>query len=182
MSLDPEYQRAWYAANRDRVLADKREEYKLIAPVKRAYQKKYRTENAAKVRRADRDRWATERKNDPEYRRKNRAKAREWYYANRKRVLADAREKRLLTHYGLTTADYQRMLDGQDGACAICRIPPAENVNLAVDHCHETGIVRGLLCDGCNQAIGRLGDNAASVNRAVRYLAKFEDSMEEAIA
>lgn len=54
------------------------------------------------------------------------------------------------------------MVEAQDGMCALCGKPESVKrngrvVRLAVDHCHETGRVRGLLCFGCNVSIGRIG-------------------------
>jgi hypothetical protein len=70
--------------------------------------------------------------------------------------------------YGLTPEDIARMRDEQQGRCGICQ---RDDVwRLVVDHCHDTGKVRGLLCDRCNQAIGSLGDRLESVERAVEYL------------
>lgn len=63
------------------------------------------------------------------------------------------RKLRLWKSYGLTEGDYERMLKGQGGKCAICgRVP--EYRKLSVDHNHETGQVRGLLCDHCNHFEG----------------------------
>ena len=75
----------------------------------------------------------------------------------------------LLASYGLTEAQYEEMLRSQGGGCAICGRPPGKRP-LCVDHCHDTRIVRGLLCSPCNRAIGHLGDNAAGLRRAVAYL------------
>lgn len=79
--------------------------------------------------------------------------------------------------FGIGLDDYERMLAEQGGACAICRRPesmidPRTNVarNLAVDHCHETGAVRGLLCGYCNKALGGFGDNPDRLRAAVEYL------------
>lgn len=71
------------------------------------------------------------------------------------------------THlYGLTRAAWSAMLVEQDGLCAICYDRPA----VAVDHDHETGQVRGLLCKGCNVALGVLGDNEESIRRVLDYV------------
>ena len=59
----------------------------------------------------------------------------------------------LLRQYGLTNADYDRMMERQGGVCAICGQPPTNNL-LAVDHDHKTGRVRGLLCAPCNRHLG----------------------------
>lgn len=60
--------------------------------------------------------------------------------------------------FGMTLADYESLLSVVPG-CAICGKTPAENrKRLAVDHCHKTGRVRGLLCNNCNSGIGSLRD------------------------
>ena len=58
--------------------------------------------------------------------------------------------------YGLTLDEYNALYEAQGGVCALCGQP--SRTNLAVDHCHETGRVRGLLCTSCNGALGKLGD------------------------
>lgn len=72
-------------------------------------------------------------------------------------------------HYGLTVERYQQMLDAQSGVCAICGSAPAGK-RLAVDHCHKTGRVRGLLCDMCNHGLGRLQDDTEILRKAITYL------------
>lgn len=69
--------------------------------------------------------------------------------------------------YGLTREDWEKIRDEQGGQCALCRREPEE---LVVDHCHETNVVRGLLCRGCNVALGKLGDNLESIKRVIEYL------------
>jgi hypothetical protein len=77
-------------------------------------------------------------------------------------------EARLFQKYGLTPGDVERMKAEQGGLCAICRRQDAWR--LVVDHCHDTGRVRGLLCDRCNQALGALGDRVEALERALHYL------------
>lgn len=74
--------------------------------------------------------------------------------------------------YGITDADYERMIVEQGGHCALCPKPPTDNRNgrLFIDHCHETKKVRGLLCSACNRAIAALGDNAEGLARALVYV------------
>lgn len=55
--------------------------------------------------------------------------------------------------YGMTEADYDALLNQQNGQCGICRKTPDKR-RLAVDHCHATNRVRGLLCDWCNRNLG----------------------------
>lgn len=83
----------------------------------------------------------------------------------------DRLDRRLRTIYGISADDFDKMLADQDGVCAFCKGGPARKTKrLFVDHCHETGRVRGLLCLSCNQALGRLGDNVESIERVLVYL------------
>lgn len=76
------------------------------------------------------------------------------------------REDHLKRNYGLTEAERDAMVASQMGLCAICLKAPAVHV----DHCHQTGRVRGVLCFNCNSAIGKLGDDPDAVRRAAAYL------------
>lgn len=71
--------------------------------------------------------------------------------------------------FNMTPADYDLILDEQGKACGICRRPPGKT-RLAVDHCHRTGLIRGLVCWRCNRAIAIMQDNAELHDRAARYL------------
>jgi len=102
--------------------------------------------------------------------RKNR---KEHYTQNREKVLANRRFR----SYGLSKDEYNEMLVNQGGSCAICkrkewvRASITDNVMaLAVDHCHDSGNVRGLLCRACNLAIGYFEDNIESLDEAIKYL------------
>lgn len=86
-----------------------------------------------------------------------------------------ARRKNHLFRFRITEADYEAMLFAQDGRCAICRKPESltfkgRTRRLAVDHCHGTGKVRGLLCAHCNQALGKFDDEPSVLRRAAEYL------------
>lgn len=76
-----------------------------------------------------------------------------------------------LRKFGLSEEDYADMLRDQDGRCAICQTAdPGGNRSFAVDHDHETGNVRGLLCTNCNIGLGCFRDNANYLLAAVGYL------------
>ena len=63
------------------------------------------------------------------------------------------------------------MLEAQDGVCAICGKTPQQNIKrLYVDHDHETGDVRGLLCQQCNIGLGAFRDDKAVLHKAIKYL------------
>ena len=75
--------------------------------------------------------------------------------------------------YGISTDEYDAMLAEQGGLCAICRGPQTSiSPNLCVDHCHDTGKVRGLLCNGCNGGLGLLKDSPELLRNAIDYLNK----------
>lgn len=80
----------------------------------------------------------------------------------------------LVRKYGITADDYETMLIGQGGGCAFCAKRPEDqnrySTYLHVDHDHETGRVRGLLCGSCNLALGRLGDSPDAIRRVLTYL------------
>ncbi|MDX3518571.1 endonuclease VII domain-containing protein [Streptomyces scabiei] len=68
--------------------------------------------------------------------------------------------------YGLTPAELDMMIAEQQGICCICLAAPAEHV----DHCHETGRVRGVLCFSCNAALGQFKDRPDVMRRAATYV------------
>lgn len=78
----------------------------------------------------------------------------------------------LKTYYGLTVEDYENLLDKQKGRCAICSTddPGGRWKTFAVDHCHETKKIRGLLCLFCNTALGKFKDSSELLRRAADYL------------
>ena len=74
--------------------------------------------------------------------------------------------------YGITLEDYNRMFAEQKGRCAICETHQCDTGRaFAVDHDHKTGKVRGLLCQACNTAIGKLQDDPKLIQRAAEYVA-----------
>jgi hypothetical protein len=89
------------------------------------------------------------------------------------------RESFLRKRFGITLDQYNAKLSGQGGLCAICRKPGTEKrlgaiKNLAVDHCHETGKVRGLLCTACNTGIGKLMDSPEILRAAATYIERHQ--------
>lgn len=130
-------------------------------------------------------RYAKTRKSDIE-----RVKA--WQAANRERHLANLRARHarpevkrherdmhLRRNYGMTIEEYDELLAEQGGVCAICEKPPRSDISLHVDHNHETGQRRGLLCWPCNSAIGNAGDDPARLNALASYLVKYTPRLPE---
>ena len=105
-------------------------------------------------------------RNNAEVHRKN---AKKWNSANPKR----RRHFQLRYKFGITLEDYERILQTQGNRCAVCRTDKCSTGrNFAVDHCHTTGKVRGLLCKDCNLLIGRAKDRADVLREAAAYLDK----------
>lgn len=96
-------------------------------------------------------------------------------YQERKRrnpnLVNDIRKHALRRYYGITEDQYDELLVRQNGVCAICKEPPGIR-RLAVDHCHETKAVRGLLCDRCNTTLGKFNDNIELFQSAIDYLSQ----------
>lgn len=140
------------------------------------YQIKYVSENKEKVMESARN-WQQKNKD------KSLESTRRWRSKNRDTLLKTRREQRkaveprtrrgeIVKKYGITLVDYEEILAKQNGLCAICERVENNGKAFCVDHDHENGKIRGLLCYKCNTAIGLLGDNIDLAERAVSYLRK----------
>lgn len=122
-----------------------------------------------------------------EQRLKYNAYMRSWNDKNRDKVRARNREykklkpsqyknSQLLHAYGLTLEEYNTLLSSQNNGCAVCGKPETAKHqggkvrDLAVDHCHTTGKVRGLLCTKCNTALGLLEDSQEIIMKLFHYV------------
>jgi hypothetical protein len=77
----------------------------------------------------------------------------------------------LKNKYGITGEQFEQMLIAQNNKCKICQsTDPGPKGVFAVDHCHRTNKVRGLLCYLCNIGLGSFRDNVDFLNSAVTYL------------
>lgn len=88
--------------------------------------------------------------------------------------------------YGLTVEQYDAMLASQNGVCAICKkretfTRSGKKRRLCVDHCHDTGLNRGLLCGKCNVALGYFTDSIPMLESAISYLAKHKKKETNAV-
>ena len=89
---------------------------------------------------------------------------------------------RLPRLYGISPEKYWEMNRQQAGLCAICRKPCRTGKRLAVDHCHKTDVVRGLLCSGCNLALGAMQDDPHVLRAAAEYLERSQNQWHTHIA
>ncbi len=117
------------------------------------------------------------------YQRRWRLDNKEWKLEYNRHWLADnpdrakAYEQRArLKRYGVTPDGYRDLLVKQSGVCAICAETCITGRSLAVDHDHETGFIRGLLCIRCNRALGLLHDDIDILLSAVAYLEEGRES------
>ena len=133
----------------------------------RHYQQDYRRRNAERLRAYDRAR-----AQDPTYRKERRKARGRWRELNPELAAYCSRLSVLRRKYGIGEETFFRMLDEQDGRCAICREAELPGISTHVDHCHKTGAVRGLLCENCNRALGIMKDNPVRLRAAAAYLEK----------
>lgn len=113
-----------------------------------------------------------------------RARARENYQQHKKAIALRRQEngsniKGNLRRFGLSLADYETLLAGQQGLCAICRREETSTYRghprrLAIDHCHQTLVLRGLLCMACNNGLGRFADSPARLRTAADYIERWK--------
>jgi len=123
-------------------------------------------------------RWAKEnpdihRENNKRWNRNNR----ERYNENKKRSAKKnpdiCKNIQLRNKFGITLHQYNEMLANQGGVCAICKQPCETGKSLAVDHCHKTKKIRGLLCQHCNTGFGQFRENKEFLISAISYIDKF---------
>lgn len=83
------------------------------------------------------------------------------------------REGLRFAKYGITREDFRAMYVAQEGCCAIC-LGSVSEAKAHIDHDHQTGLVRGLLCSNCNRGLGFFADDEGRLERAITYLTKKE--------
>lgn len=150
-----EYLRAYREANKEKVLEQQREHYRKNKDRYRELQKSWRDRNLSEY---------------AEYKK-------DWYVQNKERILGKLKDsyknkreeiklKNIERAYGLSSEEYYRLLNSSQGLCQICLEPYKRP---CVDHCHDTGKVRGILCNGCNLSLGRF-DSTEKLVSAILYL------------
>ena len=163
-----EYKKRWQEANKDRIKELRKKKYE---ENKERY-KKIREANIHKFREKGKKWYAANKEKAKELRKKWRDKNKNYW-----------KEWDLMRKYSISEGQYQEMLTAQDNKCIICN--NKENVKhksgvikrLAVDHCHSTGKVRGLLCYRCNTSIGKFEDSIELLESAINYLKKHKENI-----
>lgn len=112
-----------------------------------------------------------DRRNTPEGAQKHRDASKKWRLENLAHHAAIGAKWR----YGCDYGTYESMLAAQNGECAICSTPePGGNAGrFAIDHCHGSKVIRGLLCNNCNNGLGRFKYDPNRLQKAAIYLEMF---------
>ena len=105
----------------------------------------------------------------------DRARTKTYHKNNRDKVI----KQQLISHrrrqYGISEEQYNNMILSQNNICAICNKPSSKTLH--IDHDHETGKVRGLLCSSCNTAIGLFKEDIDSLSAAIKYLSSYQEEV-----
>lgn len=120
-------------------------------------------------RRRNRDYMREQYRTDPVKRAQCQASIKRYAAANRDKIALANWARHLKRRFGITAAEYMALLNAQKGVCALCEKPP-KKIRLAVDHNHHNGKVRGLLCMGCNMALGILEKRLGLTPKLYFYL------------
>ena len=124
-----------------------------LTPAER--QKRWREKNPEKVK-----------EKHKKYAEKNKERCKEYYSKNKDKAF----ERYLKNTYQMSIEEYETSLKNQSEVCAICKSKCVSGRKLAVDHNHDTGQIRGLLCCKCNRGLGNFNDNFDLLEQAVLYL------------
>ena len=188
MAQSKEQKAAYYQRNKERLNEMSKQRQQKNKDKKREYDKQYNIKNKARLA-----------KQHAEYQKENReavnAKNNKYYYRNHEKIKNRKRSQlpkvikykrkhnqthklhyknyQLVRNYNITLEDFNKIKESQDNCCAICGKHESNfKKGLAVDHCHTTGKIRGLLCGGCNTSLGRFNDDINMLNKAIQYLQK----------
>lgn len=140
-----DYRSNWYKQNKERLLKKMKEYVEANKEEVKIQRQKARDRYREETQMKDRKRYAS---------------------------LSPEEKKRLqVKKYGITLEEYNQMFANQGYRCAICGSDDSKSkLDFCVDHCHNTGKVRGILCHGCNKGIGYFEDNLNNLESAIKYL------------
>jgi hypothetical protein len=113
---------------------------------------------------------------------RNKETRKKWVSENKERLKVARRRHKLKADYGMTVEQYNQLLEFQNHSCAICKTPfkanGSHNEKAHIDHCHASGVVRGLLCGFCNMGLGKLKDSIHVLESALKYLRSTQERKE----
>lgn len=150
---------------------------------KRAYDKEYKLKNRDRIAARQRE-YSNKSENkqrkieyDKTYHTKNKQiknkRSNDYYHNNKYYCNKRNNDNHRFKRYNITSEQYELFKAEQDNKCAICEVDiPNGKGDFHIDHCHKTGVIRGLLCMKCNVGLGLLGDNLKNLERAYIYMLK----------
>lgn len=154
------YHKAWRERNKDKIKADKQAYHISNKDEIKAKDKLYYEANAEVIKNKQK-----------KYYEANKDKVKKYIQTYNKTNPDVQRKTQYKRKFGITLDDYDKMFDIQEGKCSICTKHQSELKKLLhVDHNHETGKIRGLLCGDCNLALGMFKDNETLLTNAIKYL------------
>lgn len=103
----------------------------------------------------------------PSQRKRRDETATAWRQVNKEKHALHGKRCRIKREYGITLEEYEKIIAGP---CGICGSTPEENKHRHLDHCHDTGKVRGALCNVCNTGLGMFKHNPDLLRKAIAYL------------
>lgn len=116
-------------------------------------------------------------KTNPEWLNNHREKQREYRKANSELCKKRIQNCNLKKKYGISLEEYNTLFEQQNYCCAICNRQEEEGRGKRnVDHCHKTGKIRGILCQQCNTALGKVGDSEEILYKMILYLRKHKET------
>jgi Recombination endonuclease VII len=169
-SAATEKMRQWRVANPDKAKAQAQASYERF---------KQRMESDPVFRKRNRERQKWHRTN-PDTQEQRREYDREWRKVARTKDPMFDRKGSLKSCYGLTLEQYDAMVAAQEGRCAVCGTDTPGNArqkHWRIDHCHDNGHVRGLLCHACNTGLGSFKDDPDLLRAAIAYLEKHKETL-----
>ena len=167
----------YYEKNKEQIAARNKEYYEKNRERWLAYRKEYYENNKEQIAAYNKEQvFARQKEYNKKYyannKEKNNISCKEWYQNNKETLKVFRR----FNKYGISSAEYDNMLEEQDNKCKICLTSFADitlkngRTSAHIDHCHTTNKIRGLLCNYCNSGLGFFKDNTETLANAIVYL------------
>lgn len=172
------YAKRWYEANKEHAASYRREYHRKMMEALTPEEKLARAEKRRQRRLANYDNVraqeiASRQRNIEKHREASRKRMKIARKSNPNHYKSIARRSAIKIKYGLTPEQIDELFRAQGSRCAICGVADNNSKRWHTDHCHSTGVVRGVLCQHCNLMIGHAKDNQTTLRNAAEYLDKY---------